>query len=78
MNTAQVVCRQLGYAGGETLTGGHFGPGSGPILDHVDCDGSEETLLDCVQTGWDEHDCSHFEDATVRCGTSYYCIFFKI
>ena len=44
-----------------------FGRGSGQILlDDVQCTGSEGRLIDCrydQNTG----DCSHYEDASVRC-----------
>lgn len=46
-----------------------FGRGQGSIhLDDVQCTGDEERLTDCPydpRTG----DCSHFEDASVRCNT---------
>ena len=64
---AQVICRQMGYLGGQALTGGHFGPGAGPILDSVSCDGTEDTILSCPHNNWGENDCSHFEDAAVIC-----------
>ena len=58
--------------------GGIFGQGSGPIhLDDLVCNGEESSLLYCdVKIG--THDCSHSEDAGVRCkGTveiTYTCI----
>ena len=46
-----------------------FGQGSGSIhLDEVRCLGTEHRLLDCPHTTLD--DCSHFEDAGVRCNTT--------
>ena len=66
---AQVICRQLGLHGGEARLLGHYGPGSGPIhLDTVQCVGTEEVLEDCAHRDWGNHDCSHAEDAGVRCG----------
>ena len=68
-----VACRQLGYpAGSETVFGFHrFGQGTGPIwLDDVQCSGSEARLLDCSSAAIGVHDCTHYEDASVRCDTS--------
>ena len=46
-----------------------FGQGIGSIhLDEVRCLGTEHRLLDCPHTTLD--DCSHFEDAGVRCNTT--------
>ena len=45
----------------------HFGQGSGTIvLDDVQCTGTEETLVGC---SYDSNtlDCTHSEDAGVRC-----------
>lgn len=44
-----------------------FGTGSGPIhLDNLACTGTEAALVNC---SYDPHiaDCSHYEDAGVRC-----------
>jgi len=64
----EVVCRQLGYSGGEAIRKGGFGPGVGPIhLDTIDCDGHEEHLGLCWHAPWGVTDCSHKEDAGVIC-----------
>ena len=80
---AQVVCRQLGYSdiGTCTFTAmvsllfvdavafsyGHFGTGAGKIyLDDVRCTGSESHLINCTYDSVTT-DCSHNEDAGVRC-----------
>ena len=45
-----------------------FGQGTGSIwLDQVSCAGTEATLAACPANPIGTHDCSHFEDAGVRC-----------
>ena len=36
-------------------------------LDELGCDGTETVLSECEHNGWATHDCSHLEDAGVRC-----------
>lgn len=72
---AGVVCKELGYLGGE---GGYnhwmgFDPGLGTRviwMAFVGCDGSEPSLVNCTNTAdpwyrikW----CTHNEDAAVKC-----------
>uniref|UniRef100_A0A8C1X746 Neurotrypsin n=1 Tax=Cyprinus carpio TaxID=7962 RepID=A0A8C1X746_CYPCA len=66
---AQVVCRQLGFRGGaEVASAGAFGEGAGLILlDDVECEGSESSLLECTHSVWGRHDCAHSEDVGIRC-----------
>ncbi|KAL5509568.1 hypothetical protein EMCRGX_G004959 [Ephydatia muelleri] len=67
---ATVVCRQLGFSplGAVALSYAAFGQGSGSILlDNVQCTGSELYLTSCPNNGLYIHDCSHIEDAGVRC-----------
>ncbi|XP_062606666.1 uncharacterized protein LOC134268423 [Saccostrea cucullata] len=66
---ARVVCRMLGYSGSYTAySSAHFGQGVGQIwLDEVGCSGSESTIFSCRSSGWGVHDCSHGEDASVKC-----------
>ena len=53
-------------AGAIAVTGAHFGQGSGSIhIDDVQCSGNESALIQCTHTT--QHDCSHTEDAGVRC-----------
>ena len=66
---AQVVCRQLGFSGGEALNGGAYGEGTGDIiLDDVDCEGTESSLAECMPYSyWGLNNCRHNEDAGVNC-----------
>nr|XP_032626646.1 LOW QUALITY PROTEIN: HHIP-like protein 1 [Chelonoidis abingdonii] len=68
---AAVVCRQLGY--GQALRvarRAEFGQGAAlPILlDDVQCQGSERSLLECQSAPPGQHDCAHSEDVGVVCG----------
>ena len=57
----------LMYIDVSAFSNAHFGRGSGRILlDDVQCTGSEGRLIDC-RNDRNTHDCSHFEDASVRC-----------
>ena len=68
---AEVVCRQLGFSGGQTHTGAAFGAGTGRIwMDDVRCEGYESRLADCQFRGWGRHNCRHSEDVGVSCGDS--------
>ena len=65
---ALVVCRMLGYTGGTAYREAKFGRGTGVILlDDVLCTGDEKSLFDCQHRGIGVNDCSHVEDAGVRC-----------
>ena len=47
-----------------------YGQGVGEIaLDEVRCSSDEKTLLDCPHNGIFSHDCTHSEDASVRCNS---------
>lgn len=69
---AQVVCRHLGFAGGQVIGvddfGEGFGEGSGHIwLDTVDCTGSENRLEECAHDDWGHTDCDHSFDVGIAC-----------
>ena len=50
------------------LTGLVHNEVSGDIyLDEVNCTGEENQLLECGHYGIGVHDCSHYQDAGVRC-----------
>ena len=57
------------------LTGLRFNEVNGSIyLDEVNCTGEENQLLECRHNGIGDHDCSHYQDAGVRCtGESQAC-----
>ncbi|KAJ8370120.1 hypothetical protein SKAU_G00101480 [Synaphobranchus kaupii] len=69
MRDAHVVCRELGC--GYPLFAprwASFGQGMGLIaLDDVACLGSETSLLNCGHMGHGQHNCFHYEDASVVC-----------
>ena len=55
--------------GAVALSRATFGQGTGSIwLDQVVCVGTEGRLADCRANPIGNHDCSHSEDAGVRCG----------
>ena len=46
----------------------YFGEGDGDIfIENVQCNGSESSIIDCPTSEFGVHDCSHSEDAGVRC-----------
>ncbi|XP_016131804.1 HHIP-like protein 1 [Sinocyclocheilus grahami] len=70
---AIVVCRQLRFLHAlKAAKHAEFGEGTSLkiILDDVQCEGTEETLLDCQHAGIGTHNCAHYEDAGVICGNS--------
>ena len=71
LNDAQVVCNELRLGNAAVARQKEFyGQGSGTIwLDNLECVGTERTVGNCSHNGWGNHDCSHSEDAGVRCAT---------
>ena len=59
-------CLNTGFA--HAASNAAFGPGSGLIfLDNVECEGTEDSLLDCRGQDAGNHNCGRFEDAGVYC-----------
>ncbi|KAH3788506.1 hypothetical protein DPMN_166651 [Dreissena polymorpha] len=75
---AGVVCGMLGYARNGAITAmGTYGSGSTsqPIhLDNVDCEGNEDTLLECKHNAIDFTDCNHKEDVGVVCKAATHAV----
>ena len=45
-----------------------FGAGTGAILlDNVNCQGNETSIVDCQHAPWGQHNCRHHEDVSVVC-----------
>ncbi|TNN01912.1 hypothetical protein fugu_011294 [Takifugu bimaculatus] len=67
-----VVCRQLGFKTAlAVLKRAAFGEADGSVrilLDDVECEGQERSLLDCKRSRVGKHNCSHAEDVGVICG----------
>uniref|UniRef100_A0A8C6SYS9 Lysyl oxidase homolog n=1 Tax=Neogobius melanostomus TaxID=47308 RepID=A0A8C6SYS9_9GOBI len=68
LGSATVVCRELGYGTAkEALNGGRLGQGMGPVhMNEVQCSGFEKSITECPFNK-ETVDCSHEEDAGVRC-----------
>ena len=69
LNDAQAVCNELGLGKAVAARQNAFyGQGSGRIwLDDVNCVGIEKTIRRCSHRGWGSHNCSHTDDASVKC-----------
>ncbi|XP_077091640.1 HHIP-like protein 1 [Siphateles boraxobius] len=69
---AAVVCRQLGFPVVERVAKrAELGPGASEVrilLDDVECEGTERTLLHCKHAKLGKNNCSHDEDVGVVCG----------
>ncbi len=67
-----VVCRQLGFTRVllvmKRAALGEADRSVRILLDDVECEGSENTLLECKRSRVGKHDCSHGEDVGVICG----------
>jgi hypothetical protein len=68
-NNTRVICRQLGYSGGASISIGSatYGQGVGRIwMDNVRCNRNESNISLCSFNGWGIHNCNH-EDIGVVC-----------
>ena len=68
-NEANVLCRQLGFSGGDPQLTLYFGYSENPMwLDNITCTGDESTIFDCMTTCWGCTDCRWWAHAGVICG----------
>ena len=69
LRDGHVVCRTLGYSHAVQVSGNaKYGQGSSKIwLDNVQCTGNETRLTSCTHDGWGSHQCSHSQDAGLKC-----------
>ncbi|XP_056297764.1 HHIP-like protein 1 isoform X1 [Pseudoliparis swirei] len=67
-----VVCRQVGFTTAlavmKRAAMGEADAGVKILLDDVECEGGERSLLDCKRSRVGKHNCSHGEDVGVICG----------
>ena len=71
INDANVVCRQLGLPPAtQAFRRATHGQGSGQIwIDDIRCSGYELHVDECNHGGWGNHNCVHYEDASVECSS---------
>ena len=70
MQSANVVCKQLGfYKGAANFYGGAvYGPGNGTIwLTNVTCSGNEGNIAGCTHSYWGKTLCNHSQDVSIVC-----------
>ncbi|KAF3847804.1 hypothetical protein F7725_020832 [Dissostichus mawsoni] len=66
-----VVCRQLGFTTLAVMKRAALGEADRNVrilLDDVECEGGERSLLECKRSRVGKHNCSHGEDVGVICG----------
>ncbi|XP_022061935.1 HHIP-like protein 1 [Acanthochromis polyacanthus] len=71
-NAGSVVCRQLGFTKALAVMKravlGEADSSVRILLDDVECEGGERSLLECKRSRVGKHNCSHREDVGVICG----------
>ncbi|XP_078362802.1 scavenger receptor cysteine-rich domain superfamily protein-like [Oculina patagonica] len=72
LQSARVICRQLGFDGAVAARPwSAFGKGEGVIwMTHVQCTGDESSIADCFFNGWGISSCPlfhHYRDASAVC-----------
>lgn len=72
ITAGHVVCRQLGFTRALAVMKrallGEADSSVKILLDDVECDGGERSLLECKRSKIGKHNCSHGEDVGVICG----------
>lgn len=66
---ASVVCRELGYPDAVSAPrNSQFGDSSGAIwINEVQCTGNENSISQCLHSGWGEANCWHGDVASAIC-----------
>ena len=84
------MCKYLGFADGDPVTGSYYGGGTGPVMmNGLGCYGYESNIVQCRNKGWMSYngtECAkHKNDASVVCykdGRDFnlviYCFFFQM
>ena len=68
-----VACHQLGFSFKSVTTDRSYGQGTRQTwTGNVSCTGSETRLIDCVQNGFDSHNCPRGEGAGLVCTARKY------
>ena len=69
INDANVLCKQLGFPqASHACSGATHGQGTGLIwMNDIACSGSESHIYDCSHRGWGNNNCTHGNDASVKC-----------
>ena len=68
-----VACHQLGLSFKAVTTDQSYGQGTGQTwTGNVSCTGSEARLIDCIQNGFDSHNCPRGEGAGLVCTAREY------